>query len=56
MRPKQELDLTENPTVYQRLYKRLRANCAWCKWHRIENATSQPRHGHRKLNKTRRGR
>ena len=56
MRPKEELDSTVNPTIYKRLYKRLRADCPWCKWHRIANATRQPRHGHRKLNKVQRGR
>ena len=55
MRPKEELDSTENPTVYRRLYKQLRANCAWCAWHKVENANRLPRHGHRKQNKIRRG-
>ena len=35
-RPKTELDNTTNKTVYRRLYKRLKAKCAWCPWHQID--------------------
>lgn len=54
-RPKEELDATENRTVYRRRYKQLRAKCSYCKWHRNENATEHARRGHRKRNKIRRG-
>lgn len=32
MRPNEEAQTTENPTVYRRLYKRLVAHCAFCRW------------------------
>ena len=53
-RPKTELDSTANKTVYRRLYKRLKAKCAWCPWHRHENDGRRPKHGTRKRNKVKR--
>ena len=53
-RPKDELDTTPNRTVYRRLFKRLRAKCAWCPWHRHENEGRRPKHGTRKRNKVKR--
>ena len=44
MRPKQELDITSNSTVYRRRWKQLRASCSYCKWHRVENASRHPKH------------
>ena len=56
MRPKQELDSTENCTVYRRRYKQLRASCTFCRWHQKDNASRRAKRGTRKPNKTRRGR
>lgn len=50
-RPKDELDTTSSRTVYRRLYKRLKAKCARCPWHRHENEGRKPKHGTRKRNK-----
>lgn len=56
MRPKEELDSTENGTVRRRRYKQLQASCPFCRWHQTENAPRKAKRGTRKLNKTRRGR
>jgi len=50
-RPKDELDTTSSRTVYRRLYKRFKAKCARCPWHRHENEGRRPKHGTRKRNK-----
>ena len=50
-RPKDELDTTSSRTVYRRLYKRLKAKCARCPWHRHENEGRRPKYGTRKRNK-----
>ena len=54
MRPKDELDNKPNRTVYRRLYKRLKAKCSFCQWHRHENKGRTPKHGTRKQNKVKR--
>ena len=54
MRPKEELDNTDNRAVYRRRWKQLRAKCSYCPWHKAENIGRWPKHGVRKRNKTRR--
>lgn len=56
MRPKDELDNTDNPSVYRRRYKQLQAKCSYCPWHRKENAIRRAKHGVRKQTKIRRRR
>ena len=55
---KKEMEETDNRTVYARYYKEVVQNkagrCSFCRWHRGENASRMPKHGHRKLNKVRR--
>jgi hypothetical protein len=48
MKAKNELDTTENSTVWAKRHKELEASCPYCKWHRNENASRKPRHGVRK--------
>jgi len=51
---KEEMNETDNRTVYSRCYKEVVTNkagrCPFCGWHRNENASRKPKHGHRKLN------
>lgn len=43
-RPKEELDSTTNRSVYDKLWKRLKAGCPFCPWHRNENEGHRPKH------------
>jgi len=49
------MNQTDNRTVYSRCYKEVVTNkagrCPFCGWHRDENASRKPKHGHRKLKK-----
>jgi hypothetical protein len=59
MRPLDELHTTTNGAVYRRRLKQVVARkfgiCSFCRWHAGVHGLRRARHGHRKLNKTRRG-
>jgi hypothetical protein len=54
-----ELHTTTNGAVFRRLLKQAVAKkhgiCSFCRWHSGVHGPRRAKHGHRKLNKTRRG-
>tara|TARA_Y100000310_G_C20697595_1_gene826795 strand:- start:1230 stop:1466 length:237 start_codon:yes stop_codon:yes gene_type:complete len=44
----QELKETLNPTVYNRLQRRVNLSCSYCKPHKGENACRKPKYGNKK--------
>lgn len=41
---KEELDSTDNSSVYRKLHKEASANCSRCSWHGGENRGRRPKH------------
>ena len=44
IRPKEDLDTTDNPAVYDKRLKELKARCSYCHWHRGCNRRRPPKH------------
>lgn len=42
IRPKEELDTTDNSAIYDMRLKEIKAGCSFCGWHRGHNRKRRP--------------